>query len=421
MHTLSHPAGTPTPSCYAGAEARLNRWLEKYQRDRAAHEKARRSHADPAKLDADFACVVEAMKFYAQGPLRPADLRAATALLHGGARATFHDSGIPNLGDIVDLLETHTSWWAQSPAVIPELAAFLEALTSSGSVGVLTNRRYSGNGETPLPLFVLHSVTVGDPWGPWGCGPPPSQVRKFGSSQDRAFRRVCFRLLARMAFLSAERSLGRGATHPFMVLLETRHGPTNYHGAGEVRPLELDSERLLALHPVNRAAFLQVLFLMIFVHRRFPWPPHQQYGTDARYRDAWRRSTGPWDFIKIINRMMGIVLTVPGAAQALVVDDEVWHVLATYGAGIRTNDSKFGHCCLNFCFRSKIEEDKLVALLGDTLVTSSWLCGEIGRFVLLEVCRQRRRRVVQVMIRLARRVVGHPMFFLNVALAAGGY
>ncbi|CAB1099443.1 unnamed protein product [Ectocarpus sp. CCAP 1310/34] len=29
-----------TPSCYAGVETRLNRWFEKFRRNRAKHEKA---------------------------------------------------------------------------------------------------------------------------------------------------------------------------------------------------------------------------------------------------------------------------------------------------------------------------------------------------------------------------------------------
>lgn len=318
-------------------------------------------------------------------------------MLHDGARATLehfqdYELSTSNLGSIVDLLSALTA----AGAVIPELAALLDALTSSASVAVLTNKRYVGNGGMPLPFFVLNSVVVGDPWG-------SQTVGNSGSSQDRAFRRVCLRLLARMAFLSAERSLARGATHPFMVLLETEHGPKDRRG--DMLPFEAVMARLL-VHPTNQPAFLQVLFLTIFVHRRFPWPSRRQYRADVRYRDVMRPRSA-WDGVELTNQMIRIVLTVPGVLQALVVDHDLWHILVTYGAGIRVNDGdcpwhgrkhSFGEYCLNPCFVSRIEEGKLVALLRDTRLLSNWFCGESGRYLLLEVCRQRRRRVVQVMI-----------------------
>lgn len=392
---ISNPADMPTPSCYAGAEARLNRWLEKYQRDRAEHEKARRSHADPATLDADFALVVRAMGLI-QCHLHLTELRVATALLHEGARATIehfqdYELSSKNLGDIVDLMLAHS--WSGASAVVPELAAFLEALTSSGSETVLTNKRYVGNGGMPLPFFVLHSVTVGDPWGSAGNN-------DLGSSRDRALRRVCLRLLARMAFLSAERALARGAAHPFMVLLETMHGPKVW---GEILPFDVVRAPLL-VHTTNQSAFLQVLFLMIFVHRRFPWPSRGQYQADAQYRGA-SRPLSAWDGIELTNKMAQIVLTVPGVLQALVVDLNFWHILVAHGVGIRVDSVErppgykkrnLGEYCLNACFGSRTEEDKLVALLRDTRLLSKWFCGEAGRHLLLEACRQRRRRVVQV-------------------------
>lgn len=399
MTPASYPADTSTPSCYARAEPRLNRWLEKYQRDRAAHEKARRSHADPATLDADFARVVKAMGL-STCHLRPDDLQIATAMLHDGARATvehFQNHELSeNLGKIVDVLEAHSSWSSGNPEirVSPELAAFVEALTSSASVAVLTNKRYVCNGGMVLPLFVLRSVTVGDPWySPW-------KFDHLGSSQDRAFRRVCLRLLARMAFLSAERSLASEATHPFMVLLEMCRGREG--NRVEMRPV-LAVPGSFLVQPTSQAAFLQVIFLMIFVHRRFPWHPRRQYLADVRYREELSRD-GSGDDIGLANRMVRIVLEVPGVLHALVVDNDTWHIFVTYSAGTRSNDPRqmgkrlFGESCLSGCFRSRIEEDRLVALLRDTRLVSKWLCGENGRHILLDVCRQRRRRVLQVMI-----------------------
>ena len=385
-----------TPSCYAGAEGRLNRWFLKYQRDRAVHEQARRSLADSATLDADFALVVRAMSLR-QCHLHLTELRIATAMLRDGARATIehfpdYELSSSNLGDIVDLLSAHC--WPGASAVVPELAAFLEALTSSGSETALTNKRYVGNGGMPLPFFVLHSVTVGEPWG-------SIKNDDVGSSRDRAFRRICLRLLARMAFLSAERALARGATHPFMVLLETEHGPETW---GAMLPFEAVRVRRLG-HTINQLAFLQVLFLMMFVHRRFPWTSRGQYEADAQYRDT-SQPLSAWDGVELTNQMIQIVLTVPGVLQALVVDLDLWHILVAHGVGIVVGNIErplgyrkkrnFGASCLNDCFRGKTEEDKLIVSLRETKLLSTWFCGEAGRHLLLEVCRQRRRRVVQV-------------------------
>ena len=339
------------------------------------------------------------MRLYS-GSLPLTELRAATALLHGGARAApehFQDYELStsNLGDIVDLLETHSTYSSAGSSMVPEHAAFLEALTSSGSAAVLTNKRYCGNGGMPLPFFVLNSVTVGNPWGSSSPG-----IESLGSPKDLAFRRVCLRFLARMAFLSAERSLARGATHPFISLLETRHGPGD---RGELLPFK-DFRAQQFVHPTNQAAFLQVLYLTIFVHRRFPWPSRRQYRADALYRDALS-PLSTWEGIELTSQIRRMILTVPGVVQALVVDNNLWHILVTYGVGTRANDRscprpRRNHNCgvhfLNSCFGNRVEQDKFVALLRNTRLLSDWFCGQAGRHLLLEVCRQRRRRVVQV-------------------------
>lgn len=100
------PAGTSISSCNAGAEPRLKRWLDKYQRDRAAHEHARRSRSDSTTLDADFAQVLREMTL-SQCHSHLMGLRIATDKLLNGARATidhFQDESNSNLGGIVDLL-----------------------------------------------------------------------------------------------------------------------------------------------------------------------------------------------------------------------------------------------------------------------------------------------------------------------------
>lgn len=87
----------------------FSRWLKKYQRDRAAHSKARRGHSDPMALDADFAQVVKRMGIV-WCRTRLAELRPATGMLLDGARVStehFRDYYFSsfNTGNIVDLLE----------------------------------------------------------------------------------------------------------------------------------------------------------------------------------------------------------------------------------------------------------------------------------------------------------------------------
>lgn len=173
----------------------------------------------------------------------------------------------------------------------PELVAFLEALMSSGSVAILTNQRYSGQGGTPLPFSVMGTVTTGNPWGyTW--------TAKMLRPHHLALRRVCFRLLARMAFLSAERALGHGPVHL------SRDQPW-YQGCGHIW------EGLLA-HRRNQGAILQVVYLMIFLYQRFPWGYRRQYHAYGTWRQACYWDVDP-------NKAMRSILVVPGVLQALAV------------------------------------------------------------------------------------------------------
>lgn len=360
------------PSCYAEAGRRFKRWLGKYLRDRSAHAKARRSHADPTSLDADFAQVVRRMGGLSYCYDSPADLKAATAMLVDGARATIeHFPNIEssrNLGDIVDAPEVHCGR-GTNMAMAPELVAFLEALTSSGSVAVLTNQQYSGNGGTPLPFFVMNTVAAGNPWSySWDA--------KMQSPHDLALRRVCFRLLARMAFLSAERTLGRGPTHPSVDL--PWHNRYDFiHGH-------------VLVHRRNQAAALQVVYLMIFFCQLHPWRSVRQCHTD--------HTSLPQRF------HMRDVLAVPGVLQALAADNNLWHLLALdAGFDARADSSRSVLLAFNVNFSSSDKEGKVIAMLRDSRLVSTWVSGEAGRFVLLEFCRQRRRRVIQV-----GRMVPHP-------------
>lgn len=124
---------------YTDAASRFSRWLHKYQRDRTAHAQARRAHPDPAILDAEFANVIHDTRilgFHAH----PDELRTGTDLLLKGARANLvhfqdYELSVNNFGDLVDVLD--------AKKIGKELAAFLEALTTSGSAVVLSNKRYA--------------------------------------------------------------------------------------------------------------------------------------------------------------------------------------------------------------------------------------------------------------------------------------
>lgn len=413
----------PTGSSrYCDVEPRFSRWLKKYQGDRAAHSRARREHPDPMTLDAEFAQAMSKMSID-RCHTKLAELRAATSMLLKGARAStehFQDNeSFSNRGDIVDLLE----WYARGRAfIIPEVASFFEALLASGSRAVLENRRYVGNGGLELPYFVLQSVLVGGPWGAFRLPSGrlyPSEEAKTSFREDQAFRRTCLRLLARMAFFSAERAVARGETHPFMVLLQTDRG-------GQMNPLYEIGLQSLVDNPTNQSAALQVLYLMKFVCRGFPWA-RGQHLADAEHAHRVM-APGHWIGEGLSMKMARMVLLVPGFVRELVVDQTLWHVLAAYGLE--------GHICAPQCFRcvredqlvatgsqpysagerftdncrhaaevarlwngifnSGKEENSLIRTLRQNRFVSTWVCGKGRRPLLLKICRQRRRRVIQV-------------------------
>lgn len=405
-----------TLSSYADAEPRFSRWLEKYQRDRAVHTRARRAHADPVKLDADFAQVVSRMGIGGCYN-RPAEFREATRMLLSGACAStehFRDNeGFFNLGDIVDLLESFVGGRAQ---IAPEIMAFLKALAASGSAVILTNRRYVGNGGRQLPYFVLETAVIGAPWD-YNYHQP--SLLRLGSPHDYALRRACLRLLARMSFPSAERGLARGDTHPFMVLLETNRG--GIHPFLEIRTRFLARE-----YRTNQAAFLQVLYLMIFMYKRFPWP-RRQYLADVEHA---RRIRAPEHWVErglLASKVVRMAILVPGFLRELVVDQNLWHVLAAYGFEGHNCSLHLSSCCVhdnqsyyyqcdtfersassscgrstelarlwNVLFSNRKDESSLIAMLRGSRLVSKWVCAKGRRPLLLEICRQRRRRVVQM-------------------------
>lgn len=117
-----------------------------------------------------------------------------------------------------------------------------------------------------MPHFILAATITGDPWG-------RSDDRvEISLPADRAFRRVCLKMLTRIVLSSADRTCAAGGTHPFMMLLETRGG---------LHPVDRCTGPLR--HPFDQACMMQVIYLMIFVYRRFQWHPRRQYLADVRH------------------------------------------------------------------------------------------------------------------------------------------
>lgn len=374
-----------TGGYYAEAEVRFTRWLEKYQLDRSQHAAARRAHPDPAALDARFDDAIRRMDHLFDDCHDRPELREATDLLWRGARAIDkhpHSITKRRLTDIVCVLEMR----AGGVRVEPPVGAFLDALTASGSVAILDSACWHiGHRDTfrLFPFCVLQTVVIGEPWGLYY----DAKMVDLGSSGDVALRGTCLRLLARMAFLSAERALGNGDTHPFMALLEADGERIYPFGVTRRKHME---------HPANQAAFLQVLHLMTFVYRHFPWP-RRQYVADVedarmlRSRPAFWEAKPSWCRDRLrppLDKILWFAVFVPGVLEVLVEND-LCHVLTAY----RVMDDK---PLIGQLFSTREKEDRLIRLFRDNFRVSSWICGEGERCLLLDLCRQRRRRVLQV-------------------------
>lgn len=316
-------------------------------------------------------------------------------MLLNGARATpgrgcfdDHELSGHNLGEIVDVLKGRWN---------PDLEDFLDAITASGSMVILTNRRYVGNGGCPLPLFALEAVVSGGILG-WH-----TSLRET-SSEDRDYRRVCLRLLARLSFLSAERELALGSTHDFMALVQAGRG---------VHPVQNIGGKDLA-DPRNHDPILHVLYLMVFMYRRYPWPQDQQYNIDEEIAKWIQRPDGGCNHfplcgrgnneLTIVRRTLELAVILPSFFHALMEDNSVWLLLAaclrqhsscTAGNHVTTSGGEKGWF-LNTAFSSRREEKNLIRLLKHYRLLAAYVCGEDGRYLLLDVCRQRRRRVIQV-------------------------
>lgn len=409
---------------YDEAKHRFPEWLEEYKRDRAAHEKARSAHPDPTMLDAEFVVAFDASfcSFRTLHPDSPADdlgplpcMRSLTEILLRGARATpgyfdDHELSGRNLGDVDPLLGRLGTRWA------PGVEEFFDALAASGSMTMCTNRVYVGNGGESLWSMAFLRVT-----GQWDQGGTPLE--------QLLFRRASFRLLARMSFLSAERERAVGASHRFISLRpdtefirtvsiggQSHHFP---HYSLPWYPSNPDKHFGCRVRPENYDGILHVMYLAVFMYRHYPWPQRQQCRVDediARLlQDSHSgcqngfRSYGCND---VVRSTMEMVTDMPGLFQALLEDDTLWLLLAARCCDedeCTTIESSFYFACVlqlvtrgrgmgrwSSVFRSRENERELTKTLKKCPEISTWLCGEVGRPVLLDICRQRRRRVVEV-------------------------
>jgi len=401
-------------SRYADAELRYTRWLEKFQLDRSRHARVRRAPPDPAALDAELADVLhgrQGLSCYAS---------EATDLLLGGARMVEPSSGLlgHKLSSIVYMLEVEN--WSRphlQDFLDSQFQGFLDALTASGSVAILdswafcTSDGYNGRGVwEQLPFGVLQTVAIGEPW---GIRYYPKAI-KLGSLDDLAVRRACLRLLARMAFLSAEHALGRGDAHPFMVLLQTYGGRRLCPFASiQMGPM---------VHPTNQAAVLHVVYLLEFIYRRLPWTGQHQHLADVEHASMvlscplryWGLSPGKQadqlfhqhTQTPLVEQMMGFGMLVSGTWKGLF-EGYLGHLFKTYcffghfeqrearEDQKSTPDSVKSASVNKLFFSNRKSEQKLIRLFEDNGHISSWICGG-GLCLLLNFCRQRRRRVLQV-------------------------
>ncbi|CAM9878051.1 unnamed protein product, partial [Ectocarpus fasciculatus] len=349
-------------SCsYGEAEKnRFARWLEEYQQERAAHQKARSAHPDPTKLDADFFRAFRKISAFRRDGTTDAALKVATNILLSGAVdvpegnahvATFepgpagehplgrffgyfqdHYGWGTNLGHVVGIFENYI-WVSSGPS--PELEAFLEALAASGSVAFLTNTRMDGGGGRALGQLL--DLTI---------------YRRSTYLSSVKILRLGLRLLARMSFLSAEQAAAVGCTHPFMALLRIRPRSKGLYSVEEI-----DLYRCGNGAPYVDDAILQVLYLTIFMYRRYPWPQGQQYRVDAtiakwveedldRSFDYHRRS--------LVRSTLKWAVSLPGFFQALLEDHSIWLLLAACDIEERHLVGKNRGCFFfNASFRSR--------------------------------------------------------------------
>lgn len=323
-----------------------------------------------------------------------------TDILLSGARASpehFWDYELTsNLGEFEDLLAELGTRRA------PGAEELFDALTASGSVALLTNRIYVGNGGEALWNFVFQAVMYGHFWGRKG------EVRT--PLGELLFRRASFRLLTRMSFLGAEHGLAEGASHRFMSLPCGKGSPwypsdyiIEYRRCGWPRE--------------NYDSILHVMYLAVFMYRHYPWPQPQQSRVDEDIAELLQdnhsrcRHGVSFHGVDVVRSTLELATTMPGFFRALLEDDALWLLLAARGcegeSATFQSDFKIACALQHFTsgremgpwrkyFRSRRDERELRKILTRPPGLSAWLCSEVGRFALFDICRQRRRRLLEV-------------------------
>lgn len=401
---------------YHEAEDRFTEWLEEYQQDRAAHKKARRAHPDPKTLDYAFAAAFKGAYVYPY-PYGSEALRNATRILSDmlltGARATpehFDDSEFSeNLGEMRKLLEHLGTGRA------PGAENLFDALAASGSVPMLSNRAYMGNGGTTLLCLVFDAMMPRA----ITCDRYPEEPEDFLAG--RRHRRACFRLLARMSFLRTERALAEGSNHRFMSM---NLNWEKIFPSGTIRLSDTRGRSLIRRRAEAFDASLHMMYLMVFMYRRYPWPRPQRCRVVADIaewlQDDHTRYRGGGNLFPkdLARKTLNLALVMPGFFEALLEDRTLWLLLAAsqcgeenasdeinfywgYALQVATHGRGMGRWSVagsswNGFFQSRQDERSLSTLLKENAGLSTFLCSQPGRPIILDICRQRRRRVVKV-------------------------
>lgn len=194
-----------------------------------------------------------------------------------------------------------------------------------------------------------------------------------------------------MAFLSAEHAVVRGETHPFMALLQTDRQ--------DLHLLFYMNPRGLAGNRTNQSAAFQCAVLDYVRFPGGPWP-RGQHLADAEYAERIMtpgHTIGQWIGASLPTKIIQLLVLVPGLLRELVGNQKLWDLFGAYGLDRHKCDRAAEVArWWNSFFVSGKEERKLARTLRENPVASTWVCGKDRRPSLPELCRQRRRRVVQV-------------------------
>lgn len=455
-------------SCsYGEAETRFAHWLEEYQQDRAAHQKARSEHPDPAKLDEDFYAAFRNISRNENNLKTDTALEVATSILLSGARATTCACSLERVGvgkhrqvgslrypDYVEgacctgpirysvdvpegsahivgcgpgcfgpgcyprpcggRFQDRDGWGTNLDVLVnivgnylrlsngptPELEAFLEALAASGSVAMLTNSLVGRGGGTVLEQ--LQYLTI---------------YRSSVLLSCVKTHRLGLRLMARTSFLSGEQAAAVGCAHPFMALPRRRPSSKSIYPVEELQVWRRSQTKYYV-----DDAILQVMYLTLFMYRRYPWPRRQRYRVDATLAKWIEHDLGSLNKTSFrgsfVSQTLNWAFVFPSLFQALLEDHSAWFLLAACDIEERHFLVTSRGCLFwNIHFGSRQREDNIMRELKNNRLLTVWVCGKERRYLLQEVCRQRRLRVIQVRLASSPQALGQKRSYRNASLA----